>query len=197
MKKLTFSLMASVALATTSFAGQEIVSAKDKVIEPIATSCFNEHEWQVDVFGAYTDGLAQSHAGMSRDHGWGGGVGASYFFTRYIGIGAEGYWVQASSNAARPGADGNANTISNVTGNVFFRYPIDSICLAPYAFLGGGAAIQGGSMAEGHAGIGLEYRVVPAKVGLFADSRWNYFGDRWGQGNQNNWTFRAGVRFVF
>src|SRR4051812_12149939 len=103
MKKLTITLFASIALAASSFAGHEMVSSgkdfKDKTVAP-PVLCFGDHELQVDIFGAYQVGEGPTHAGPIGDHGWGGGVGVNYFFSRYIGIGAEGYWIAADHNKA-------------------------------------------------------------------------------------------------
>jgi len=38
---------------------------------------------------------------------------------------------------------------------------------------------------------------VPERIGIFTDARFTYFGDRYGNGEQNNIMARAGVRFVF
>jgi len=197
MKKLAFSLLAIAALAATSFAGQEIVSGKDKKVVTPLTTCFNDRELQLDVFGVYADGHAESHAGPMRDHGWGGGIGVNYFFTRNIGIGADAFWLSGHHNAAAPGHPDEETVFHNIDGSLIFRLPIDRLCLAPYAFIGGGAELDGASWGYGFVGVGLEYRIVPAKIGIFADSRWNYYGDRYGNGDQNNFAFRAGVRFVF
>ena len=80
---------------------------------------------------------------------------------------------------------------------MIFRYPIDAWCMAPYVFTGGGATMDGSAWAVYHIGVGLEYRIVPNKVGIFADGRWNYYGDRFGHDVQNNFLFRAGARLVF
>jgi hypothetical protein len=203
MKKLSISLLASFAVVATSFAGTEI-SAGKKTVTPV-TTCFNDRELQLDLFGAYSDGNASTHAGPIRDHGWGGGVGVNYFFTRYIGIGAEGLWEAGQDNAASVGDhhafhhdnhDGRT-TFHNADGMLIFRMPLDQYCLAPYGFVGGGAEMDSANWADAFVGLGVEYRVVPAKVGIFADGRWNYFGDRYERGDQNNFTFRAGVKLIF
>jgi hypothetical protein len=196
MKKLTITLLASLSLATASFAGQEVYVGKDSKAAPPLVTCFNDQELQLDIFGLYQDGNSDRHAGPIKDHGWGGGLAINYFFSRYIGIGAEGYHVRARDNGA---AGGDHDGITNINGMLIFRLPIDDACIAPYAFLGGGASINedGDDWAVGFGGIGLEYRVVPNKVGLFVDARWNYYGDRYGNGDQNNFLGRAGVRWVF
>jgi len=196
MKKLALSLLIGTTLAATSFAGQEIVSSKDKHVTPL-TNCFNDRELQLDVFGAYAVGHGPSHAGPIHDHGWGGGLGVNYFFTRYIGVGAEAFWLSAHHNAAKPGSDGDDTVFHNIDGSVIFRLPLDNLCLAPYGFIGGGAELDGQSWAYGFVGVGAEYRVVPSKIGIFTDVRWNYYGDRYNRDDQNNFLIRAGVRVVF
>jgi hypothetical protein len=57
--------------------------------------------------------------------------------------------------------------------------------------------VDGEQWASAHAGIGVEYRIVPQKVGLFADGRWTYLGDRFGNDDLNFFSTRVGVRFVF
>lgn len=204
MKKLVFGLVATLAIAATSFAGTVTYQSSGKgykeykkVEEP---TCFSDTEFQLDIFGAYVDGNAQDHAGYIRDHGWGGGVGLNYFFARYFGLGVDGIWIYGKENAASTPHgedDGPETTFHNVTGSFIFRYPIDSICLAPYAFIGGGYTVDGDDWASAHAGVGLEYRVVPNKIGIFTDGRWTYFGDRYGHGDLNNFLVKAGIRWVF
>src|SRR4051812_27359367 len=177
MKKLTIAFFASIALAATSFAGHEVVSSgkeyKGNPVPPV--TCFQDQELQLDVFGAFQIGEGPDHAGPIHDHGWGGGVGINYFFSRYIGIGAEGYWIYADHNAATPGDDNGKTIFHNLGGSLIFRLPIDEMCLAPYAFVGGGAVLDSEQWAVAFAGVGVEYRVVPNKVGLFIDGRFNYF----------------------
>ncbi len=200
MKKLTYALLASVALAATSFAGQEIRTGKEtKTVLPPST-CFNDRELQVDVFGAYVDGNSPTHAGPNKDHAWGGGIGVNYFFTRNLGVGADAYWVNGRINNAQPGSydrHQDNTQFQNYDGSLIFRLPLDRMCLAPYAFVGGGIDCEYKNWAVGFAGVGVEYRIVPAKVGIFTDARWNYYGDRFEHGDQNNFTMRAGLRVIF
>lgn len=197
MKKVTIGLLACVAIAATGFAGTASYSAGKsykeykKVEQP---TCFSDTEWQLDLFGVYAVGEGPTHAGPVKDHGWGWGVAANYFFARYFGLSAEGYWLNAESN---PGDGDNTTIFHTAAGSVIFRYPIDSLCLAPYVYAGAGATMDGDSWAVGHAGVGLEYRVLPNKLGIFVDERWNYYGDRYQANDQNNFMTRAGVRLVF
>jgi opacity protein-like surface antigen len=198
MKKLTFSVLAAFAVAATSLAGHEVVSSgksyKDKVIP--AETCFLDNELQIDVFGAYTDGN-HPHAGYLNDHGWGGGIGLNYFFTRNIGVGVDATWLYGRDNQGDNNGDNDHTVTHNFTGSLIFRFPSDSTCLSPYVFVGGGFHVDGEQWASAHAGVGLEYRIVPNKIGLFTDARFTYFGDRFGDGDQNNIGARAGIRFVF
>ena len=93
--------------------------------------------------------------------------------------------------------DSDKTTIHNFSGSLIWRFPMDSACLAPYIYAGGGFHVDGEQWASAHAGVGVEYRVVPQKVGIFTDARFTFFGDRFGNGDQNNIMARAGVRFVF
>ncbi len=196
MKKLVCGFAALVAVAATGLAGTETYTAPEsKQVE--TPSCFSDQEWQVDAFGAYQVGNGADHAGPSKDHGWGGGVAVNYFFARYFGLSAEGTWLEGHDNRGANLEGDHSTQFQSATGSVIFRYPIDAWCIAPYLFTGGGATMDGSAWAVYHIGVGLEYRVVPNKIGIFADGRWNYYGDRYGHDVQNNFLFRAGARMVF
>ncbi|MGA3171634.1 MAG: outer membrane beta-barrel protein [Chthoniobacteraceae bacterium] len=197
MKRLVFGFAALVAISGVSLAGTETYTApagkESKQVE--TPSCFSDSEWQADVFGAYQVGNGPNHAGPIKDHGWGGGVAVNYFFARYFGLSAEGSWLEGHSNAATGKSGGDQ--FQSAVGNLIFRYPIDSWCIAPYVFLGGGATMDGSAWAVGDVGVGLEYRIIPNKLGIFADGRWNYYGDRYEHDTQNNFMVRVGTRLVF
>ena len=203
MKKLVFGFATLLAIAGASLAGTATYSASGKTSKEYKNveqpSCFSDKEWQVDVFGAYQDGNSPTHAGPIKDHGWGGGVAVNYFFARYFGLSAEGAPGWKAGDNAGAGINGGSKStqFQSVTGSVIFRYPIDAWCLAPYVFTGGGATMDGSAWAVYHIGVGLEYRIIPNKLGIFADGRWNYYGDRYGHDVQNNFLFRAGARWVF
>lgn len=194
MKKLVFGLLATVALAATSLAGTASYHSGKTYKEykqQEQPTCFSDTEIQADVFAAYGVGEGPNQVGLFRDHGWGGGIGVNYFFARYFGLGVDGYWLDAKSRG------GDSRAVHNVTGSVIVRYPIDSLCLAPYIFAGGGGHFDGEDWASAHAGAGLEYRVVPNKIGVFIDGRWTYLGDRFGNDDLNFTLVRTGIRWVF
>ena len=218
MKTLTLIALGAFAVAGSSFAGPAIkVSSKD-FKQPAAEPFFKDTELSLDAFYSYNDGR-QRNPQLDNEQfnvlqpqyfvdGSGGGVGATYFFLRYVGVGLEGNWW----NGTRPGItqatednlfakgkdipqDFKKEVGSQVTANLTLRYPIEftSFGLAPYIFGGGGALFSDQSCGFSDAGAGVEFRVTP-HMGIFADWRWNFMtGD-----NRNDvTTTRAGFRFVF
>lgn len=216
MKLLTTTLLAAFGLAVSADAGPATIATSNKEYKgPVEPSlCFGDREWQFDIYGAFADGN-RPHAGPLQEHGWGGGVGINYFFTRSFGLGVDATWLYAHDNAGdadrnndsddgrddrvarRLGVDTDHTTIHNFSGSLIWRFPIDSMCVAPYLYAGGGCHVDGEQWASAHAGVGVEYRIVPQRVGIFTDARFTYFGDRFGNGDQNNIMARAGIRFVF
>jgi hypothetical protein len=197
MKTLATSLLATAACAGLAFAGDtDTGKSVRQTIAPAVTGCFADRELQIDTFGQGSFGSSDK-TGLFRDSAWGGGVGLNYFFHRNIGLGIDAAWLSAKESTLG-GNQGNDRTVlHNFSGSVIVRLPIDSICLAPYAYVGGGYHVDGEDWASAHAGVGLEYRVVPQKVGVFVDGRWTYLGDRHEQTDLNFWTVRAGLRLVF
>lgn len=172
MKKLVISAFASLALVAVSFAGQPVVSSKKEVP---AEPCFADQEFQLDVFGSYTSVTGGSELGDN----FGGGLGANYYFTRNIGLGAD---VNVDG--------GSSDTVWRFTGALLLRYPLElgGLCLAPYAKLGGGYESDSGD-AFVTTGGGLEFRITP-RVGIYTEGSYNW-------SNDNFWQARTGLRFVF
>ncbi|HPA17342.1 MAG TPA: hypothetical protein PLU30_06315 [Verrucomicrobiae bacterium] len=172
--------------AVSAFAGVALwaggVAPESKVVEkmveqPAPCECFRAGEIQLDVFGAWAASTANND--ILENNGWGGGIGANYFITKYFGIGAEGYWLAVDS------------TLHGVSGSVIARLPFESgPCWAPYVFVGGGGLFDGSSMGTAHAGAGFDIRLTK-KIGLIIDSRFNF-------GGLDEYTLtRAGLRFSF
>jgi hypothetical protein len=214
MKKINIAVLTSCGLLTTAFAGEPtyVPSSKTyKAPEPIV--CFSEHEWQVDLFGQYSVGEGPHQAGIFRDHGWGGGIGINYFFTRNLGLGVDAAWLYAKESdiSLSPrellrerirdrfddSNDNDHTTIHNFSGSLIWRFPLDEHCLAPYIYVGGGCHVDGEQWASAHGGVGVEYRIQPQKYGVFLDGRWTYLGDRFGHGDLNFFSTRLGFRFIF
>jgi hypothetical protein len=197
-------LLAALTVSTVALAGERSVSlgkeSKAPVVPP--TPCFGDHEFQVDIFGQYSVGEGPDQAGIFRDHGWGGGVGLNYFFSRNVGLGIDAAWLDAkaspaSGDVSSSGEGSHRRAVHNFSGSLIYRMPIDSACLAPYIYAGGGFAVDGEQWATAHAGAGLEYRIKPQSFGVFIDGRWTYLGDRFGHDDLNYFSSRVGFRFVF
>lgn len=179
MKKLlTLTGIAILTAVTASFAGDG--KAVKEVVVP-ATCNFRDTEFQLDAFGAgafYRQGRP----------GFGGGLGANFFFAKYFGIGVEEDLVGRNSTGSAGG------TVWSTLGSLYLRYPICSWNLAPYAMVGGGAAYGSQTRGHGlgHVGAGLEYRVTP-NIGLFTDGRFLYSSVE----PKGSALVRTGLRFAF
>lgn len=163
---------------------------------------YRDREWNFDLFGAYafTTRPYRSDRYLGVDHALGGGLGASYMFNRYLGVGVEGYGLAAD------------DAIGQASGNLIFRYPIPGTRFAPYGFAGGGVIFNGSRVEDlvdrgrsigsirrnsdvegmGQFGAGFEIRITP-NIGVINDVSWNVVnGDRTDFG-----MVRSGVRFAF
>jgi len=180
MNKTLTLLAVVIATAATSFAGTD---SKKVVVAPQADELFRAGEFQVD---AAVVGAAGKFNGRNNVGALGGGLGLSYFFTKYFGVGID------DSLGGTVGGNGGSGAIDNLQGNLIGRLPIESLHLAPYALVGGGATWGNNrGQGNGNVGGGVEYRINRG-VGLFGDYRWLY-----GNNNLSENLFRAGVRFVF
>jgi hypothetical protein len=166
--------------------------------------------------------LGSSNHPFLGDHAWGGGGDLKYFWSRYFGVGIEGFAL-----------DGN-NTLGAVLGTFTVRFPIGCSRFAPYVFGGVGGLFGAESrhtdffFAEHHVapgveegetefidarendsdntrvigqvGGGLEVRLTrPSQasrlaVGLMADFTWNFTG---GDNNQDFGMARVGLNLSY
>lgn len=145
---------------------------------------YNANELSLDTFALY---IAPEHHALdlfqsNLRHGgaWGGGLGLNYFFTRYLGFGAD---------VEMP--DDGGSLVDQFGGNLIGRIPIANTGLAPYLFGGGGRGVDPAWQWFAQAGLGLEYRFNPI-TGIFVDGRFE-----WPQHTDNAALFRAGFRFAF
>lgn len=153
------------------------------VYGPATPNKFTANEFSVDAFGSYWAGERRVEDIFETNirHGvWGGGVGVNYFLTREIGLGGD---INIPNNGG--------NFIDNASGSLILRLPFETTGLAPYIFGGGGRMTDRVWEWEGHAGIGLEWRLNPI-TGLFADARYI-----WPEDSSDSLQIRAGLRFVF
>jgi len=146
-------------------------------------SFYNCNELTMDFFGSYIAGERRIEDIFKTNirHGtWGGGVGANYFFTRWLGIGGD---VNIPANGGP--------FVDSINGNLIARIPIANTGLAPYIFGGGGRQTDPAWQWTGQAGTGLEFRFNPY-TGIFADTRYV-----WADKTSDSIYFRAGLRFAF
>jgi hypothetical protein len=175
LKKVALCAITTVAFASLSFAGVTS-SGKDykNYKEPAPVTCFDDTEFQLDVFGSYN--WVQEYS-----DGFGGGLGFNAFFARYVGVGISGDLI-----------DGGVDGLWDVSGSLILRLPIDSICLAPYVLGGGGVEMNGSLGGTLHAGGGLEYRFIRHSLAFFAEGRYI-----WGFDQSNQTQVRSGLRVIF
>ncbi|HEX8296184.1 MAG TPA: hypothetical protein VF593_07775 [Chthoniobacteraceae bacterium] len=179
MKKIAYSFIACLAVASSAFAGQEMKESKEYKT-PLPEPCFKDTELQLDLFGSYTN----TEGGGYKD-GFGGGIAVNYFFMRYLGVGVDGNVF-----------DGGVNGVWNTSASLIARFPIElgGFCLAPYILAGGGASFDSTSSGNLHAGGGLEFRVVPQRIGIFAEGRYTWNA---AAGADDGTQIRTGIRLVF
>ncbi len=183
MNKTTLTLaLAALGLASAQ-AGTGYVSygkapkAPAPIEVPSLCECFNGNTANVSVFAAGI--LPQDPDAIGFDDSLGGGIALNYFFTENVGL--EGSYT----------AFGTDSVIHQVSGSLLLRLPIKSICLAPYAILGGSLHSDGVNQATYHLGAGVDYRFASC-VGIFADGQYN-----WADDTTDYVTVRGGVRFGF
>jgi hypothetical protein len=177
MKILTLTAAASLALSYNVQAGQPMMVDKNPK-NPIEEPCFADKEFQLDIYAAYVS----SEGDGGHGDGWGGGLGINYYFQRNVGIGLD-----------ATATNGSGDTLYQFSTALLLRYPLElgSICLAPYAKLGGGYMMNGSGDAFLTAGGGIEFRFTP-KFGFFTEGSYN-----WSDDDDNFIQARAGLRFVF
>jgi hypothetical protein len=112
----------------------------------------------------------------------GGGVLAEYAFSPYIALqGSYGLYATQSEHHQFDAA-------------LILRYPITSLCLAPYAMLGGGFSTNGETRGDFLVGGGLDLRIPSAScMSVFADGAWYVLGDS----DDDQTIVRLGVKFPF
>jgi hypothetical protein len=183
MKKIA-SLIMSLALASSAFAGPVSYSGKGgKMVQPppspaLGCECFGPG-FALGVFGG---GYLPDDDSIE-DDALGGGVVAEYFFNEYIGIqGTYGIFATDQEHHEFDGA-------------LVLRYPITSICVAPYAMVGGGFSVNSEDKGNYFVGGGVEARFAGANcLGVFADGAYHFAAD---DGDTDYTIVRLGVKFPF
>lgn len=137
---------------------------------------FPANQLSLQAFGTYA---TRDREGLRVDQG-GGGLGLTYFFLRYVGIGADTY-IEEWKWPYR------------VNGSAILRLPLPEQFskLAVYGFGGGGREFKDIPQFTWHGGGGLEYK-FSRNLGIFADAR-EVFPDK----TANYTLVRGGVSFGF
>ena len=161
-----------------SHSGKDYGKEMKQAAPPPCPEWYGDREWNVSLWGTYAftntefapnpslvDVVQSTSEGnpvlgtydryIGGDHAWGGGGDIKYFFCRYIGLGVEGFALEAHN----PGFDifedptvpiftheriNHDHTIGSVLGTLTLRYPIPCTRFAPYAWAGVGAIFGGG-----------------------------------------------------
>lgn len=180
MKLSTLTTVALLGAASTLVAGP-MSSGKDGKVTvtqpPVETGCecFNGG------FAASVYGLFLTPDAEVEDDTFGGGIGVEYFFNPYFGVAASAQW-----------ADPGGGVVHNYSADAVFRYPITSICIAPYVFAGAGLHTNSATEAIARLGAGLDVRLWDCN-GIFADYTYTMPG-----GDVEDYQLiRLGVKFGF
>jgi len=165
MKKLLLPLLGAVAIASGALAGTETYYGKEmKQVAPLpCPAWYADREFNVGIWGTYvfTGNDWVNDRYLETDHAWGGGLDLKYFFCRYVGVGIEGWAVDArqghedvfidfSEDIFERRIRHQRNAIGSVLGTLTLRYPIPCTRFAPYIFGGGGAIFGGGQRERFH-----------------------------------------------
>ncbi len=180
--KLTIGGTVLMLAATTAFGQGGTVNTQ--VSNSSQGDLYRAGELSLDAFGTASEGQ------YTLDH-WSGhrarrntrlglGAGINYFFTRYVGVGADAYSENTSGAF-----------INSAEGNLIGRLPIGQSGLAPYIFGGGGYQFNLAKTSFGQGGGGVEYRFCP-HVGVFVDARWVVPNE-----TRNFGVGRLGLRYAF
>jgi len=215
MKRLLLCLLAASVVASGAFAGVGYSGKEMKQVAapPPCPEWYADREFNVSLWGTYvfTGNNWENDRYIEADHAWGGGIDLKYFFMRYIGVGIEGWAVDArqtredifidfSDNIFQSSIHHENNAVGAVLGTLTLRYPIPCTRFSRWFTEPGEGfdVIQtvGHTDAEtralGQVGGGIEVRFTP-HVGWVGDFSWNFV-----DGPNNNFGMvRTGVNFAF
>src|SRR2546430_16269030 len=226
MKKLLLCLLGPALVASPAFAGVGYSGKEMKqVAPPPCPEWYADREFNISLWGTYV--FTGTNWGDDRyieaDHAWGGGLDLKYFFMRYVGVGIEGWAVdarQARQDIFVDFSDGifassiqhQSNVIGAVLGTLTLRYSIPCTRFAPYIFGGGGGIFgdgektsvvvsdgiirteQTGSETRAIGQVGGGMEVrMTPHIGWVSDFSWNFV-----DGSHNNFGMvRTGGNFAF
>ncbi len=178
MKSTACFLVISGFFAATAFAGPITYTHAGKgndlvqPVRPLSADCFEPGA----AFGIYGSSI------LDGDDALGGGALAEYFFSDYIGLQAS-YGIFATDSEHH-----------EIDAALVLRYPIPSLCVAPYVMAGGGLGTNASTEGNVFVGAGIEARFENVdNLGIFADGAYH-----WTDGDAPDYTIiRLGVKFPF
>jgi hypothetical protein len=156
MKRFSAAASLLLLLVATAYSGPVQVSDKNTTQLDVTPNWYAAREFNVQLWGTYlaTANDNRQDRFVEADHAWGGGLGAKYFFNRYMAIGIEGYAVSRTAafsyvtffpgNGFTDETFHDTRTIGAGLATFTLRYPIGASRFAPYAFAGGGIISGGG-----------------------------------------------------
>lgn len=112
----------------------------------------------------------------SRTEEWQGGAELNYFMTRNVGFGVTTHMK-----------DFRGTFIDNLAGDVYLRFPLGQIPVAPYAVGTGGYEFDSERWFGGGGG-GAELRLSKV-IGIFGDIQWLFY-----EGGKDGIAIRMGIR---
>src|SRR6266705_1171507 len=173
MKKLLSCLLGLALLASAAFAGVGYSGKEMKqVAPPPCPEWYADREFNISLWGTYvfTGNNWIDDRYIEADHAWGGGIDLKYFFMRYVGVGIEGWAVDArQARDERFVEPGEGFDVVQTTGHTGSE-----------------------TRAIGQVGGGMEIRLTP-HIGWVSDFSWNFV-----DGPNNNFGMvRTGVNFAF
>ncbi len=185
LKQLIIVTAVAISTATAVQAQREYHwTVNDRFTYSTEGEIFYPNEFTIDAFAHYTTTSRKSFGQLFTHnirHGtFGGGVGVNYFFTKYVGIGAD---VEMGDNGGK--------FIDSTVANVIVRLPLDAVHLAPYVFGGGGGQFDPECQVVGDVGAGIDFR-FNRWSGIFIDGRYV-----WPDKSPEYGLFRAGLRWAF
>jgi hypothetical protein len=161
MRKIFAGVSLLLLLTSTGRSGPSDTFDKTTTVSGEAPSWYAAREFNIQFWGTYAftaNDYRQNQASKDRyleaDHAWGGGLGAKYFFNRYLAVGVEGYAVSRTASFpyvsffAPVGTTQltlrDTRTIGAGLATLTLRCPLGASRFAPYAFAGGGFIAGGG-----------------------------------------------------
>jgi hypothetical protein len=179
---LIISGIAIMIIAGATLRAEESSSDLTLTNVPPPTPRYHANEFSVDAFGGMTidQRTLDLSSGEQTQQGarLGVGTGVNYFFTRNLGVAAEGFTENTRHSF-----------IDNADGSMVFRLPFGTSGFAAYIFGGGGHQFDPNAGPTFHTGGGLEYRFTQ-HFGAFLEPRIVF--------KQGNYGFgKCGVRWNF